>query len=297
MTTHALTIDLEDWHQLLQQRVTGELIQPTTSVLTATHRVLDLLEEVNIRATFFIVGSIAETYPKLVREVAQRGHEIGSHTYAHKLIYRMEQAAFKADVERSLKQLQDLTGQPIYGFRAPEFSVGKLDHWCFEVLVELGFRYDSSVFPVSFARYGIPEAPCHPFLIATPAGTIQEFPLAIWETHRVRLPVAGGTYFRVLPVALLRRALMAIDTSGYTAVLYFHPYEFHTGLLYLSQLTWRQRLQIPSVKYTLLHNFCTGCIMKRLRVLLKEFHFMPLGEIYTARVAETKDSTSIFKSN
>ena len=164
MKAHALTIDLEDWHQLAHRRVTGDVIQPTPAVVTDTHRLLDLLEEAGIRATFFVVGNVADAYPELVREVARRGHEIGSHSYSHELISCMEPAAFKADMERSLKQLQELTGQPVLGFRAPEFSVGSLNHWCFEILAELGFRYDSSVFPIAGARYGIPAAPRHPLL-------------------------------------------------------------------------------------------------------------------------------------
>ena len=187
MTVHALTIDLEDWHQLFHRRLTGEVIRPTPTVVSATLRLLDMLDETGTRATFFVVGNVAETYPGLVREVARRGHEIGSHTYSHELIFRLQPAAFKADVERSLARLQDLTGQPVLGFRAPEFSVGHLEHWCFEVLVELGFRYDSSVFPLPRLRYGIPEAPRHPFAITTPSGAIHEYPLATWDAGPLRL--------------------------------------------------------------------------------------------------------------
>jgi polysaccharide deacetylase family protein (PEP-CTERM system associated) len=286
MTVHALTIDLEDWHQLFHRRLTGEVIQPTPAVVSATHRLLDMLDETGIRATFFVVGNVAETYPGLVREVVGRGHEVGSHTYSHELISRMNPAAFKADMERSLAGLQDLTGQPILGFRAPEFSVGHLRHWCFEILAELGFRYDSSVFPLPHARYGIPEAPPHPFAIGTPSGEIQEYPLATWDAGRFRLPVAGGSYFRLLPGSLLHRALSAIDESGHTAVLYFHPYEFHTGWLIPSRLAWRRSLRASNLKFTLsrilLHNLRTSVIGQRLRPLLARFEFMPLGDLYRA---------------
>ena len=128
MTVHALTIDLEDWHQLFHRRLTGEEIRPTQAVVGATHRLLDMLDEVGVRATFFVLGNVAEAYPGLVREVAHRGHEVGSHTHSHDLIFRTEPAAFRADVERSLEGLRDLTGQPVLGFRAPEFSVGHLGH-------------------------------------------------------------------------------------------------------------------------------------------------------------------------
>ena len=286
MTVHALTIDLEDWHQLFHRRLTGEEIQPTQAVVSATHRLLDMLDETNIRATFFVVGNVAETYPGLVREVVRRGHEVGSHTYSHELIFRMQPAAFKADMERSLAGLQDLTGQPILGFRAPEFSVGHLRHWCFEILTELGFRYDSSVFPLPHARYGIPEAPSYPFVIGTPSGEIQEYPLATWDAGRFRLPVAGGSYFRLLPSSFLDRALSAIDQSGRTAVLYFHPYEFHAGWLSPSRAAWRRSLRASNLRFTLsrilLHNLRTNVIGQRLRPLLTRFDFMPLGDLYRA---------------
>src|ERR687885_2804561 len=213
MTVHALTIDLEDWHQLVHRQLTGEVVRPTPGVVSATHRLLDMLDEVDVRATFFVLGNVAETYPELVREVVHRGHGSESHTYSHELIFRMKPAAFKADIERSLGQLQDLTGQPVLGFRAPEFSVGHLQHWCFEILAELGFRYDSSVFPLPRVRYGIPEASRHPFAVTTQSGTIYEYPLATWDFARFRLPVAGGSYFRLLPSRLLCRALNDIDAS------------------------------------------------------------------------------------
>jgi polysaccharide deacetylase family protein (PEP-CTERM system associated) len=286
MTVHALTIDLEDWHQLFHRRLAGEEIPPTKTVVDSTHRLLDVLDEAEVRATFFVLGNVAEAYPGLVREVVRRGHEVGSHTHSHALISDLEPAAFRADVERSLAGLQDLTGQPVLGFRAPEFSVGHLRHWCFEILAELGFRYDSSVFPLPRVRYGIPEAPRHPFAIATPSGEIQEYPLATWDVGRFRLPVAGGSYFRLLPGRLLRRALDDIDAGGRPAVLYFHPYEFHRGWLNPSWPAWRRSLRASNLKFTLsrilLHNFRTNLIGERLKPLLSRFRFMPLGDIYRA---------------
>jgi len=284
MTAHALTIDLEDWHQLFHRRLTGEEIPPTKTVVGSTHRLLDVLDEAGVRATFFVLGNVAEAYPGLVREVVRRGHEVGSHTHSHALISDLEPAAFRADVERSLAGLQDLTGQPVLGFRAPEFSVGHLRHWCFEILAELGFRYDSSVFPLPRARYGIPEAPRHPFTIATPSGEIQEYPLATWDAGPFRLPVAGGSYFRLLPGRLLRRALDDIDAGGAPAVLYFHPYEFHRGWLNPSWPAWRRSLRASNPKFALsrivLHNFRTDLIGERLKPLLARFRFVPLGDIY-----------------
>lgn len=280
MTAHALTIDLEDWHQLMHRRVTGRLIPPTRAVVDATHRLLDLLDEAGIRATFFVMSMVAETYPDLVLEVARRGHEIGSHTHSHQLIYRMERDAFRADMERSVNVLRELTGQPVIGFRAPEFSVGSLDHWCFEVLAEVGIQYDSSVFPMPGPRYGIPDAPRRPFTLTTPAGEIREYPLAIWQRGRRPLPIAGGTYFRIFRAKVLKDGLAEIDAAATPGVFYFHPYEFYDRFLWLEGLTLAQRIRVPNLKYTLLHNLLTGRIAQRLRPLLASQTFRPLGEIY-----------------
>jgi polysaccharide deacetylase family protein (PEP-CTERM system associated) len=281
MTAHALTIDLEDWHQLLGRRLTGEIGPSSAAVERCTHRLLDMLGEAGVHATFFVVGVLARARPELVREVARRGHEIGSHTHSHRLIYSLERDDFRDEMTGARKALQDLTGQPIIGFRAPEFSVGRLDHWCFDVLAEVGFEYDSSVVPVR-ARYGIPDAPTRPFVIETLSGSIAEFPLASWQVGSKRVPMAGGTYWRLLPRWFLNRAIRELDRAKIPAVLYFHPYEFSRELLHLFGLGPRSAVRGPHVKYVLMHNFLTGRITRSLRPLLGRFSFEPLGEIYRA---------------
>lgn len=285
MTQFAFTVDLEDWHQLVRRQITGEVREATPAVVTATHRLLDVLDDARVRATFFVLGLVAMRYPELIREIASRGHEIGSHTLDHQLISHQSPNHFKADVVRSRQQLQDLTGQPVLGFRAPEFSVSALDHWCFRVLAEAGFEYDSSVFPWARARYGIPNAPCHPFLINTDAGRIQEFPLAVWSRDRFQIPVAGGTYYRLLPGRLLLRSLRAVAEMSGTAVVYAHPYAFYSGWLYLSDLGWQDLLHPKHLRHCVLHNFATAQKVQRLQLLLHTFSFVPLGEIYASMTA------------
>jgi polysaccharide deacetylase family protein (PEP-CTERM system associated) len=281
MTRHALTVDLEDWHQLVYRRVTGCACATTGNVVTDTHRVLDLLAEHDVRATFFVVGLVASAFPDLVAQVAAAGHEIGCHTGDHQTLYAVKPADFRADLERSRAQLQDLTGQPVLCFRAPAFSVGSLRNEAFfETLAEAGFQCDSSVFPVPGLRYGIPDAPRHPFAVPTASGPIHEFPLATWAPGGCRLPVAGGTCYRFLPGRFLKRVVTDLDTDGHTATFYLHPYEFHHGLLHLSGLTWHDRRQTAYVRHTVLHNLCSRALRERWGSLLAEHRFVPIGEIH-----------------
>lgn len=279
---HALTFDLEDWHQLVHRRVTGRTIEPTRHVVNDTHRVLDLLAEAEVRATFFVVGQVAEKYPQLIREVAESGHEVGSHTYAHELIWTQTPQRFRVDVSQSRKQLQDLTGQTVSGFRAPEFSVGNLRHWCFDVLAQEGFTYDSSVVPATSVRYGIPEAPIAPFPLGVRDATVWEFPLPVWRIGGALRPVGGGSYFRFLPLRLLRVAIAGYEAARRPAVLYFHPYEFHRGVLRLDELTVHERLSLAYFRLRLLHNFRPRAAARSLRGLLLRFNFGPLGRLRSA---------------
>jgi len=281
VTRHALTIDLEDWHQLFYRRVTGCSCAATGNVVTDTQRVLELLAEHDVRATFFVVGLVASAYPELVRQVAAAGHEIGCHTGDHQILYSVKPADLKADIERSRAQLQDLTGQPVRCFRAPAFSVGSLRNEAFfETLAEAGFECDSSVFPIARLRYDIPDAPRYPFAVPTPSGPNHEFPLATWDLGHHRLPVAGGTSFRFLPAAFLERIVTDLDAGGHTATFYFHPYELHRGLLHLSGLTWHDRLQTAYARPMVLHNLFTASVCGRWGSLLADHRFVPIGEIH-----------------
>jgi polysaccharide deacetylase family protein (PEP-CTERM system associated) len=284
VTSHALTIDLEDWHQMIRRRATGVLEPPSRHVVDATLRLLDLLDSIDVKATFFVVGMVAEAYPSLIREVSDRGHEVGSHSHLHRLVHSLLPAEFREEMRGARLRLQDLTGQPVAGFRAPEFSVLRVDHWCFDVLAEVGFIYDSSVFPAR-ARYGIPDAPRTPFEIATRSGTIVEFPIATWALGTRRLAMGGGSYFRLFPGHFLDRAIQRLDREGTPAVLYFHPYEFHEGWLRLEDLSPRAHFHPGYAKYLVLHNLLTGRIWRRARPILRRFEFLRLDDIHRNRIA------------
>jgi peptidoglycan-N-acetylglucosamine deacetylase len=280
MTSHALTIDLEDWHQMFRRRLSYPMGPPSPEVAVATHGLLDLLDASDVKATFFVVGLLAQSRPELVREIARRGHEVGSHSHEHRRVYTMKRDAFVSEMRDTRHALQDLSGQPVLGFRAPEFSVKSLDHWCFEALAEVGFTYDSSVFPTR-ARYGIQGAPWRPFLHDTKSGPMAEFPLATWAFGQssVRIPVAGGSYYRLLPASFLRRALASLDNEETSATLYFHPYEFQPGWLHLTGLSLRDQLRPAYLKYLVLHNLFTSRIRTRLAPLLTGFRFIRLDQL------------------
>lgn len=194
----------------------------------ATRWVLDLLDQVAVRATFFVVGEIAARDPGLVREIHRAGHEVASHGWDHRRIHTQTPAAFREDVRTSLEALGQVTGEAVVGYRAPTFSIVRRTAWALDILAELGLRYDSSIFPVRHDRYGVPGAPFRPFLAEGMEHAILELPPLTLRLLGSNLPVGGGGYFRLLPTPFLEAGLRQADrcrTPG-AAVLYFHPWEF-----------------------------------------------------------------------
>ncbi|HLC40288.1 MAG TPA: XrtA system polysaccharide deacetylase, partial [Methylomirabilota bacterium] len=196
-------------------------------VVTNTRRLLDLLDKCQVSATFFTLGWVAERHPSLIREIARRGHEVGCHGYAHRLVYAMTPAEFRTDTARAKAAIEDAIGAPILGYRAPTFSITRESLWALEILYREGFRYDSSIFPIVHDRYGIPNAPRFPHKIALPDGReIVEFPLSTSSVAGQRIPVAGGGYLRLIPYRLLRAALRRINVrEGGPVIIYLHPWE------------------------------------------------------------------------
>jgi polysaccharide deacetylase family protein (PEP-CTERM system associated) len=263
---NAITVDVEDW---LQSTIDPAL--PLTNRFHAnTRRVLEAFDAHNVQGTFFVLGRAAERAPELVREIHRAGHEIQSHGYGHELITELTPQRFRADVERSKKMLEDIIGQEIHGYRAPAFTITLETLWALDVLVEVGFSYDSSVFPVRMKRYGVDNAPCYPHLLTTPSGReIKEFPVASCRVGGRRVPTGGGGYFRLFPYFVLRRGVRQLNHAGHSATIYMHPYEYAPSEL--SQLdhpiSWRMRLhqglgrkRFPSKVDRLLSEFRFGCI-------------------------------------
>ena len=225
---HALSIDVEDWFQVLNMahivdRADWEKLELRCG--DSTRRFLDLLDRNGAKATFFFLGWIAERMPELVRDVAAAGHEIGSHGYDHQLLTALGESGFEADLAQSSKILEDITGSRPTAFRACTWSITHRTPWALSALARAGFTLDSSIYPVRHPDYGVPGAPSSPYRIATPHGTITEFPPLTWSAFGRRLPVGGGGYLRLFPLRLLRMGLRQQESRGWPGCLYLHPWE------------------------------------------------------------------------
>jgi polysaccharide deacetylase family protein (PEP-CTERM system associated) len=228
-TVNALTFDIEDYYHVeaFQSVIRREDWHGyERRVYNSTLKILEILGRSGIEATFFILGWVAEHTPGIVKEIQAAGHDIASHGYAHQIIYHQTPEQFAGDVQRSLRVIEDITGEKVLGFRAPSFSVTKRSLWAIEILQSLGLAYDSSVFPIIHDLYGIPDAPRRPYQIA--AG-FWEFPMTTIRVLGANLPVGGGAYLRVFPYWWTRWGIRQANSDGGPAVVYLHPWELDPG--------------------------------------------------------------------
>lgn len=227
--TNAFTVDVEDFFQVeafSQSIDRSKWDNFTCRVEVNTDSILALLDDANVKGTFFVLGWIAERYPDVVKSIAEAGHEIASHGMTHKLIYKQEQDVFRRETIDSKLLLEDLSQQPVNGYRAATYSITNKSLWALDVLVEAGFTYDSSIFPMRHDRYGIPDACSLPNILTTPNGSkIVEFPISTVKNKFMTLPIAGGGYFRLFPYMLTRWGLSQINKKQEPFVFYIHPWE------------------------------------------------------------------------
>jgi len=226
---NALTVDVEDYFQVsaFAKSINHEDwdLHPRR-VERNTHLLLDLFEKAGVKATFFVLGWVAEREPQLVREISSRGHEVASHGFSHQLIYNQTPKVFRDETRRSKALLEELAGTEVKGYRAASYSITRKSLWALDILAEEGFKYDSSIFPVRHDRYGIPGAEETPHKLTTPAGyTLVEFPLSTARILNYKMPVAGGGYFRLYPYWLTRFGLRQVNNRGCPFVFYLHPWE------------------------------------------------------------------------
>jgi polysaccharide deacetylase family protein (PEP-CTERM system associated) len=234
MIRNALSVDLEEYYHGMEfEAAVGRerFPQLPSRVEWNASRVLDVLERNGVRATFFALGAVAEAHPRLVQRIAAAGHEIGCHGYAHELVSRQAPETFRAEVRRVKALLEDLTGEPVFGFRAPNYSIGHEQVWAYDILLEEGFVYDSSVYPIHHDRYGDPQAPRFPYPIAKHDGRgLTEFPIGTLRMAGVNWPIGGGGYFRLLPTVLFELALRRVNRlEGRGVMFYVHPWELDAG--------------------------------------------------------------------
>lgn len=228
MTTSIFSIDVEDWYHILDVDSAPEIEQWDSlpvRVEANFRRLLDIMSERQVRATCFFVGHIAKRFPHLVREAAERGHEIASHSYEHRLVYTLTPEQFLEDASRSRKLLEDIAGAPVTGFRASGFSVTEGTPWFFEKLVEAGYGYDSSTFPAARGHGGMKSGRLEPHRLQTPAGELVEFPVTVTEVLGKRMCFFGGGYLRLFPLPLVRRMSHAVLDEGRPVIFYVHPRE------------------------------------------------------------------------
>lgn len=195
----------------------------------STEVLLDLLARHGATGTFFVVGWLADRKPGLVRRIAEAGHEIASHSWWHRRVTTLTPAEFRADVVQAKARLEEISGRAVHGFRAPSFSIVPGTEWAFDILLETGHTYDSSVFPIRRPGYGWPGAPTVPYDIVRPSGVLREYPMTTLDLLGLRLPAAGGGYLRQLPYGLIRRAFLGHQVRGEPGMFYIHPWEVDPG--------------------------------------------------------------------
>jgi len=235
-------------------------------------RLLELLDRRGVKGTFFVLGWLAEREPDVVRAIAAAGHEIASHGWAHRVVHGMQPKDFRTTVRRSKELLEELSGRPVVGYRAPSFSILPGTEWALGILEEEGYEYDSSLFPTSVhPSYGYPDAPRVPHVLDQARGTngtLVEVPPSTCRLAGLELPGAGGAYFRILPYALTRRTLRQAEARGAPGTFYIHPWEVdeHPPSL---PAPWRVRARLQTG---------TGRTGARLERLLRDFEFGPMGD-------------------
>lgn len=247
-TTHAMTIDVEDYFHV---SALAEVIPPEdwesqpSRVEKNTQRLLDLFDSHEVKSTFFVLGWVAERFPALVREIAQRGHEVASHGYSHQLIYNQTPDTFRQETQRSKDILEAIVQQPVEGYRAASYSITSRSLWALDILSEIGFKWDSSIFPVYHDNYGIPDTPSVPYLIKTSCGTqLIEYPITTANMFGLNLPAAGGGYFRQFPYAVFRYLFRrASESNSIPKLFYLHPWEIDPEQPQFSNASWLSRFR------------------------------------------------------
>ena len=274
---HCFTVDVEEHFQVSAFESVvprSEWDRQPSRVVENTERLLDLLAEHQSFGTFFVLGWVADRHPELVKKIANTGHEVGSHGWWH---YRAtDRKVFAEEIRSSKRTLEDVTGHPVRGFRAPSFSITEGREWAFDELLEAGYQYDSSIFPIRRPGYGYPSAPRWPYRIQRPAGQLLELPMTTLAFGPMRLPAAGGGYLRQIPFGVIRAAFREAEERGGPGMFYIHPWEVDVD---------QPRLSVGPIT-RMRHYRGLERSMPRMRRLLQEFQFTSVARWIRANISE-----------
>jgi polysaccharide deacetylase family protein (PEP-CTERM system associated) len=270
---NAMTIDVEDYFQVsaFEDRVCRtEWHTFNSRVCRNTDRLLEIFDEARLLGTFFVLGWVAERFPDLVRRIAAAGHEVASHGYEHQLVYSLTPRQFRDDVRRAKAALECAAGTAVLGYRAPSFSITNRSLWALDVLIEEGYAYDASIYPIHHDRYGIPDWPRHPHRVERANGSLWEIPGSTTRWAGMNLPIGGGGYFRHFPYGWTRHGIRRLnETEGRPAIFYLHPWEIDP-----------EQPRVASTGLTRMrHYWNLDKTETRLRRLLADFNFGRITEI------------------
>ena len=281
---HALTIDVEDYYSVVGRDWLGLARPPGDTVVQNVHALLDLMAGPGVKATFFLLGEVVEVYPALARDIASAGHEVGVHGYHHQQVFKLTPESFRQEVADAKARIEDATGSPVEGHRAPAFSITPQTEWALDVLAELGLRYDSSVFPITGKRYGWPGFPREIHQVNLPSGrTIIEAPLSTVRLLGKDRPCCGGGYLRLYPYWYTRWAIRRIQRTQ-PAIVYMHPYEIDTKPV---PRDFAEALTRADLRARLVHsrlNLRRRTVVAKLRRLFEEFRFTRLCDVISDRM-------------
>lgn len=269
MLVNALGIDVEEWFHIcgVEKILNGhDLFSLKSRVLNNTAALLEVLKEHNVKATFFVLGSLAQDFPELVRKIADNHHEIACHSFNHIPVYQQSKDEFEKDLKKAIEVLTGITGKKILGFRAPDFSIVKKSLWALDILKDAGIKYDSSIFPVLHPRYGIPFSKTFAYEIKS--GLI-EFPPSTIRILGNNFPIAGGAYLRILPYEFIKRSIQKLNAQNIPANIYLHPWEIDCE---------QPRLKIPLIR-RFMHYAGLKTALPKLRRLLLDFKFATVSEV------------------
>jgi polysaccharide deacetylase family protein (PEP-CTERM system associated) len=282
---NALSVDLEDWYhpELVRKQIKGE---PHSQVLDSAEEILALFDRYGVKATFFVLGDVARKHPELVTKIHGAGHEIGSHGMSHRPLWELTSDEMDQELKDFRKLMTDILGKDVklHGYRAPTFSVDNRTSYAIDCLARNGYEYDTSVFPVKNYMYGVEGAPCSVYRPdredvsrINDSGPLVEFPMTVCEYGKLRIPISGGFYMRVLPYVVFRALLRRVNRER-PFVIYFHPWETHRET---------PRLKSIGLKDRLITYYGVRGALKKIERLLQDFEFEPMNQVL-ARLAPAK---------